>query len=139
MLDGLATSEATEEAMPTALTALELDLLTRFHTRYNASGFPHPSQVRVTARRNTGAGRFTYLDHEGSVQTPNGQLDLGRYSQFDMSGLEAGASFSVQVENARLAYLEIVVNGEAEWDGSERPWFVIDPDTGEPDAAQNAV
>ena len=125
--------------MRSALTPLELDLLTSFCARYRALGFPQPSQTWVVSRQNTGAGRFTYLDHEGCIQAPDGQLDLGRFSQFDMAGLEAGATFWVEVKQAKVVYLEIVVNGDREWDGSEQPWVVADPDTGELSAARNAV
>jgi len=120
-----------DTAFKSALTPLELDLLDRFHTRYKQLGFPPPEGVRVKFRQSSSAGRFTYFEHEGHVQRVDGQLDLGRFSQFDMVGLDAGASFWVEIENGKVLYLEIIVNGEQEWDGSELRWVVLDPDTGE--------
>ena len=117
--------------MKSAPTPLEADLLALFHVRYEQLGFPSPAAMRVKSRESSSAGRFTYLEHEGCVQLQDGQLDLGRYSQFDMNGLEAGFSFWVQLAHGKVQYLEIVVNGTEEWDGSESGWTVLDPDTGE--------
>lgn len=120
-----------DTALKSALTPLELDLLDRFYSRYKQLGFPPPEGIRVEFRQSSSAGRFTYFKHEGHVQRVDGQLDLGPYSQFNMDGLDAGASFCVEIENGKVVYLEIVVNGDQNWDGSELPWEVLDPDTGE--------
>ncbi|MFC3816931.1 hypothetical protein [Lysobacter sp. GCM10012299] len=120
-----------DTAFKSALTPLELDLLDRFHSRYKQLGFPPPEGIRVKFRQSSSAGRCTYFEHEGHVQRVDGQLDLGRFSQFDMVGLDAGASFWVEIENSKVLYLEINVNGEQEWDCSELRWIVLDPDTGE--------
>jgi hypothetical protein len=117
--------------MTTAPTRLELDLLARFHARYEQYGFPSPAILRVRSRQDSSAGRFTYLEHEGSISRYDGQLGLGRYSQFEMAGVKAGFSFWVQLKNGKVDYLEFVVNGEEEWDGSESSWTVRDPETGE--------
>ncbi len=113
-----------------ALTPLECDLLGHFHSRYTQIGFPSPEGMRVKSRQSSSAGRFTYIEHEGLMQRTDGQLDLGRFSQFDMDGLDAGASFSVEIKDGKILYLEIVVNGDQEWDGSEPSWVIRDPDTG---------
>ena len=120
-----------DTALKSAITPLELDLLNRFHSRYKQLGFPPPEGIRVECRQSSSAGRFTYFKHEGHVWRSDGQLGLGPYSQFEMVGLDAGASFWVEIENGKVLYLEIIVNGEQEWDGSELPWEVLDPDTGE--------
>lgn len=118
--------------MTNKLTPLERDLFRRIHVRYKHWGFPDSNQFRVSSRRNTGAGRFTYVVHEGEL-TFDGAVDLaqGNYSQFDMDGLDAGANFWAHVENCKVKYLEIVVNGTQYWDGIERAWSVCDPETGE--------
>jgi len=121
----------TEVAMISAPTPLELDLLAHFHARYSQLGFPPPEAIRFKSRRTSSAGRFTYFEHEGCVQLADGQLGLGFFSQFDMAGIEAGASFWVQVAHGKVLYLEIIVNGEEEWDGSESNWVVLDPDSGD--------
>jgi hypothetical protein len=117
--------------MTTAPTRLELDLLARFHARYKQYGFPSAATFRVRYRESSSAGRFTYLEHEDCMSHYDGQLGLGRYSQFDMAGVGAGFSFWVQLKNGKVDYLEFVVNGDEEWDGSESNWTVRDPDTGE--------
>ena len=115
---------------PSQATPLERDLLARFHQAYKDMGFPAAHQITVRGRDDTGSGRYTYLDHEGEVRGPDGRLGLGRYSQLDMEGLEAGASFWVELQDGRVRYLEIAVNGDEPWDGVERPWNVCDPQTG---------
>lgn len=113
------------------LTPLEHAILARFHDRYRQHLFPVVTAFKITKRENTGAGRFTYVEHDGKVDLPEGQLDLGRYSQINMDGLEAGASFWVQMEHGKVAYLEIIVNGDGGWPDQEGAWAICDPDTGE--------
>lgn len=114
----------------TELTPLERDLLQRYHARYQEMGFPAPHEITVTSRTSSTAGRYVYLAHQGLVRQADGQLGLGIYSQFDLEGLDAGASFHVEIENGKVLHLEIDVNGFGPWDGSERNWIVRDPDTG---------
>ena len=70
------------------------------------------------------------LEHNGEMPGYDGQLGLGRYSQFEMEGVKFGFSFWVQLTNGKVDYLEFIVNGNEEWDGSESSWTVRDPDTG---------
>lgn len=114
-----------------ALTPLEHDLLRHFYSRYKQIGFPSPEEISVRSRKSSSAGRYTYFDHGGHLKRADGQLDLGEFSQVDMDGLDAGASFWVEIEGGKVLYLEIAVNGDAHWDGSERNWSVCDPETGE--------
>src|SRR5690606_8914429 len=114
-------------------------LLNRFHARYKQYGFPAATELRVISRENSSAGRFTYLEHDGSMPGYDGQLDLGKFSQFEMTGVKYGFSFWVQLKNGKVDYLEFVVNGEEEWDGSESNWTVIDPDTGDRPLTQSAL
>jgi hypothetical protein len=113
------------------LTPLESDLLQNFHRRYHDIGFPAAEQISVKSRAASTAGRITYMDHDGLIRRPDGQLDLGAFSQFNMDGLDAGASFTVEIEEGKILYLDITVNGDAHWDGSEREWIICDPDTGQ--------
>lgn len=119
------------KADPGELTPLEHAILQFFHVRHGDTGFPPPERIGVASRRNSGAGRFTWLAHDGILDQPDGPLGLGRYSQFDMDNLEAGASFWVWLENGKVSYLEIIVNGDGGWDGSECRWEILDPDTAE--------
>lgn len=121
----------TEVAKAIASTPLEFDLLANFHARYSQLGFLPPEAMHVKSRQTSSAGRFTYFEHEGSVQLADGQLGLGLFSQFDMAGIEAGASFWIQLAQGKVLYLEIIVNGEEPWDGSESNWVVLDPDSGD--------
>ena len=69
----------------------ERALLACFHDRYRQYHFPAVGAFKVSKRENTGAGRFTHFEHDGQVGRPDGQLDLGRFSQINMEGLEAGS------------------------------------------------
>jgi hypothetical protein len=111
-------------------TPLEHALLEKYFERYKSYGFPPVDELSVTDRRNTGAGRYTYLRHSEKVRIGDGELSLGAYSQFDMNNLEAGASFWVNLRDGKVEYLEIIVNGNRGWDGREEPWKILDPDTG---------
>ena len=117
--------------MSTSLTPLELDLLGRFYTRYKQYGFPAVASFRVKSRETSCAGRFTYLENDGYMSDYDGDLGLGKYSQFEMDGVRYGFSFSVQLKDGKVDFLEFVVNGDEEWDGSESDWRVLNPDTGE--------
>lgn len=112
------------------ISPLERDLLRRYHLKHKAIGFPDPTGFVVTGRTDLGSGRVTHLDHEGLVRHGDGMFGLGAYSQFNMPGMEAGASFRVCFEHGKVLYLEILVNGWDHWDGSELNWTVCDPDTG---------
>jgi len=118
--------------MSLELTPLECELLERIHTRYAGVGFPSAAAFFVTRRENTGAGRFTHLDHGGELTLDRsyaGDLGQGAFSQFNMRGLDAGASFHVFVDTAKVKYLEILVNGQSPWDGQEGPFAICDPNT----------
>jgi hypothetical protein len=112
------------------LTPLEYDLLRLFYLRYGDIGFPSPDKIFVEKREVSTAGRYTYLDHADSIDAADGSIGLGEFSQFQMLGLEAGASFQVEVKGRKLLYLDIIVNGDEGWDGVERDWIVCDPETG---------
>jgi hypothetical protein len=62
---------------------------------------------------------------------PDGQLDIGTYGQINMANLQCGATYFIYVKNHRLLHLEIAVNGNGHWDGTEADWQICDPDTGE--------
>jgi hypothetical protein len=131
-------NEASDRAMSMSFTPLELALLELFYRTFKGFGFPAVSEFRVSSRVNTGAGRLTYLAHEGLIRSPDGEL-WSDYSHVEMVGLEAGASCVVQIANGKAAYLELVVNGDVEWDGSEQPWTVSNPQTGAVGATWHAA
>jgi hypothetical protein len=117
------------EAMP--LTPLEHELLKRLWLQYDLYQFPHPDMVSVTKRVNTGAGRYTYLQHPGLVDCANGCLVAGNYSQFDMDNMPYGAFYNVEIKEKKAFKLEIISNGLEFWDGSEKMWSIRNPETGE--------
>ncbi len=47
-----------------------------------------------------------------------------------MDNLAAGASFWLHVEIGKLTYLEIAVNGDGTWDGTEKNYKICNPETG---------
>jgi hypothetical protein len=112
------------------LTAMEREIIDRYHEAFQRYGFPSSENIKVDKRVNTGAGRYTYFCPSCKISMADGQVGLGTYSQINMDGLEAGASFWIYVENGALQYLEIVVNGNQPWDGEERKWTICDPETG---------
>lgn len=112
------------------LTPLESDIFSRFHIRFSQEGIPPANKITVKHRVQSTAGRKTYVEHDGLVNLPDGDLGLGQYSQFNMDKLEAGASFDIEIEDQKILYLSIDVNGMFRWDGIERNWLICDPDTG---------
>ncbi len=44
-------------------------------------------------------------------------------------GLDLAASCRVEIENGKVLYPEIAVNGTTHWDGSEVDWPIRDPGT----------
>lgn len=100
-----------------SLTPLEVRLLDAIRQRYATKGFPAAEDMRALSRVNTGAGRTTRLSHGEEFDSPDGELFGG---QFDMPGLEFGATFFVGVEGGKIKSLEILVNGNGVWNGDER-------------------
>lgn len=113
------------------MTPLERDIFDRYHARYAEAGFPAAGSIRVVRRESDSAGRYTYVDHMGSVDVEDGDLGLGAYSAFLSTTLPAGASFWLYVKAGKIVHLDITVNGEYAWGGDEGDWVVCDPDTGE--------
>ena len=111
-------------------TPLEYALLRAYYSRYKDVGFPRPEDMQVSSRESSTAGRLVYLDHVGDVRLEDGQLGLGTYSQINLADVEGGASFWVFVEDRKVIYLEIAINGLGSWNGSESGWDICDPNTG---------
>lgn len=99
------------------LTDMEIKLLSAMHNRYDQRGFPELELLRVVSRYQTAAGRMVKFSHIGEFDCPDGELFGG---QLDMPGLEYGATFFLGVAGRKVEYLEILVNGEENWDGEER-------------------
>jgi hypothetical protein len=122
---------ALQSKISNELTLLERSILQKYFERYQGYSFPPPSKITVGLRKHTGAGRLAYLSHNGEISSPDGQLNLGRFGQINMDNLEYGASFWIYVKQGKLTCLEIVVNGDGAWDGTETNWKICDPETGE--------
>jgi hypothetical protein len=113
------------------LSALERRILELYYIRYNMYGFPQPDALSVTSRSNTGSGRITKLFHEGQLDSPDGELFLGSYSYLEMEGMDYGANFSVDISEKKVSSVEILCVGNIIWDGLERSWRILNPETGE--------
>jgi hypothetical protein len=113
------------------LTTLERAILEEYFHRFKDVGFPNADAFRVVARNNTGAGRFTHLSHSGVVHMPDGVLPLGKCSQINLNDFTAGASFWLEVERGIVKELEIVINGDQDWNGEENSWSIFNPDNAE--------
>lgn len=84
--------------------------------RYGSIGFPHPNNVSVANRTNTGAGRHTIIKHVGTIAAPDGQLVMG---QFYMAGIEHGALYQFWITAGKVTELEMIIVGTGIWDGEE--------------------
>jgi len=115
----------------TKMTSLEAAILRMYYERYKKYNFPSPSEISVLSRVNTGSGRYTHLFSSNEIGVPDGQLHVGSFGQFNMDGLPHGASFWLYIKEHRLDQLEIAVNGDEQWDGTEYNWKICNPDTGE--------
>ena len=113
------------------MTSMERGIFERYYEAFRQFGFPPPSAIEVTSRTQSTAGRFTHIVHPGHLTFEEGELGLGTISALELDNLAYGASFWIVVESSVAKYLEIVVNGESLWDGSEKGWVIVDPETGE--------
>jgi hypothetical protein len=102
-------------------TALESALLSEFHTLYAKVGFPHPQQVRVLSRDNTGSGRYVELSSPGATLQRDGYFDLGG-KFIEMEGVPNGMMAVVLIVQGQPKTLELTVHGEDGWDGTEHQW-----------------
>ncbi len=116
--------------MPDCFTDLELTLLRLFHARLKQYGFPPADRCEFASRQNTGAGRYTYLTHDGHIDIADAHIDHDYMIELD--SLEAGADVWCTIENNQLRYLEIIAIGDGYWDGSESGWRLLNMQTGEP-------
>lgn len=106
------------------LTPLELAVLEVFHDEYSSLGFPLPDAITVSARSNTGVGRFVTLVTDARLNLENGYLDMGGHF-IEMSGVSNGLMAMVSIVNSSLEQLEIAVYGDESWDGSESRWQIV--------------
>lgn len=105
---------------PMELTTFEREVWQKLFELHGSEGFPPSSEIKVLARRNTGAGRFVDLSAEPSMGDYSGFLDLS--GEVHMEGVDAGLGVVVAVEAGRPVELEFYINGLAVWDGSETHW-----------------
>jgi hypothetical protein len=104
-------------------TPMEAELLTAFHQQYKAQGFPSLGDLKVRHRENTGNGRYVDFDSAAHVDLPDGYVDLpARYIK--MKCLPHGLTVVVLIKEHRVYQLELVVNGNTYWDGSEHDWLL---------------
>ena len=104
-------------------TALESALLDTFHALYAKDGFPHPKQILLMSRNNTGAGRYVELSASGSEMKRDGYLDLGG-KFIEIEGVPNGMMAVVLVASGTPQILELTVYGGDGWDGTERTWAI---------------
>jgi hypothetical protein len=104
-------------------TALESALLDTFHALYAKDGFPHPKQISLVSRDNTGAGRYVELSVSGSEMKHDGYLDLGG-KFIEIEGVSDGMMAVVFITDGAPKILELTVYGGEGWDGIERPWAI---------------
>lgn len=106
-------------------TQLEHELMRRIFRRYAEWGFPSLHAFRFVSRKNTGAGRYTYVTHDGEFPH-DGAVDLWAHdpSMFEMGG--ALFQFWAFVDERKVRYLEIVSLGLSAWDGRESDWSFVE-------------
>jgi hypothetical protein len=104
-------------------TELESALLREFHTLYARQGFPHPEQISLLSRKNTGGGRYVNLSSAGAAIMRDGHLDLGgKFVEID--GVPNGLMAVVLISDGQPNILELTVYGGDHWDGTERKWVL---------------
>ena len=104
-------------------TELESALLDEFHLLYAEDGFPHPQQIALMSRDNTGAGRYVELSASGATMKRNGYLDLGG-KYIEIEGVPNGMMAVVLITEGQPQILELTVYGGDNWDGIERRWAI---------------
>lgn len=110
-----------------APTKLEAALLHRIYERNEDRGFPDPVTLRVARRDNTGGGRYVFFEQTPLFPEEDALMGSGNeYKYVEMSGVPSGLMAYAKVKQHRLEYLEIFVNGDGFWDGTERDWTVVD-------------
>jgi len=80
--------------------------------------------LRAIRRENTGVGRYVHLEDELRQQLVDGVYGPESGRTVEMSGVEYGLDFVVDVSSGRINYLELVTSGNDGWDGVERDWRI---------------
>jgi hypothetical protein len=101
------------------LTGLEAALLERILTK--SLTLPCVSQLEVRSRKNTGAGRFTYLGWSGNP-SPEPHIISPPHS-ISMEGVEAAGLGVVVFVDPQELMLELFTY-VGDWDGTERSWSI---------------
>lgn len=90
---------------------------------FNKKQFPllkkHFSLVRVKSREFTGIGSFTTFEYFTDWKeriTDKDHLVLSSDRHLEMSGLEYGLTYELNITNGKIDMLELVANGEV-WNG----------------------
>jgi len=105
-------------------TPFELAILQVFYDEYHALGFPSPDVVKVSARKNTGVGRYVSLVTNAKLTCDDNYLDMGG-KFIEMEGVSNGLMAIISVVNSTLDELEIATYGNNSWNGDERCWKII--------------
>lgn len=108
----------------TELTPLEYAIVRLFYEKYANIGFPSPDDIRVDTRENTGAGRYVNVSHPGTIHQADGPLWIEKYLL--MSNLPHGGGFDCYIQGGKLLHIEMYLNGDYYWDGSEGDWEICD-------------
>jgi hypothetical protein len=104
------------------LTPLEREVLQAFLTEFGAAGFPAPDSIAVTARENTGVGRFTHLAAGARISH---ESPCGLSAKIEVEGLAHGLGALVFLADGQPEMLELHLWGDDAWDGVERPWKIV--------------
>ncbi|MFN3511616.1 MAG: hypothetical protein ACK41C_01115 [Phenylobacterium sp.] len=98
------------------LTPLENDILEVVAEIHAESGFPHPEEINVSSRVNTGGGRNTDIWCANAVDLAS---PVGVPVVIKLPQLRYGAMALVFMRDKRLSFLEIAVFGDDFWNGDE--------------------
>jgi hypothetical protein len=106
--------------MSEPLTPLEWEMV-RVTAEKHWPGF-RTDRLTVTKRKNTGVGRYTYLEDEHHQPLADGDYGAG-YLLVEMEGIRHDMGWVVNVSDGQVHYIEMFTFDDP-WDGVERPWKI---------------
>lgn len=104
-------------------TELEEAVIANYHSRLKSWGFPPLKDLAFVRRVHTGGGKYIYVSHPVQINLPDCILDHDQ--QIDLDCLVAGLCVYCSIKDGFVEFIEFVVNGEQNWNGSETGWKFI--------------